>query len=611
LQTFYKNFLHKIIFLLPTSGGGGGAHCIVQEALEMRRLGVDAQIAVEGRYRPDYESNYPLLEGRDRLFYFYDTMEHLTNYVSDFHVAVGTIYHSMQIVKTIIDRYPSILPAYYMQDYEPWFFENGSKEISIARESYTLVPDLVIYAKTRWLCDIIKSKHDVSVQKVICPSYDQRNFYPHFGQKNPDTPIRVAAMIRPRTPRRAAARTMRILKRVKKSYGDQVEIHIFGCTEGEIDTFQLTRGFSYVNHGVLIHKKVADVLRHSDIFIDLSDWQAFGLTGLEAMACGCSVVAPQHGGVHEYGRDRYNVLFVDTNQEDECFEVINELIKDDSLRNTLQKNGLNDAPLFSIYRSVISMLDILMEARSRRVLNQKPSSCVPTAIHRLKDDFKAHRQDVQGEHFVPQMGLELEPYLEAEDKQGIHHLGRYHWVIKVLEERKPNRVLDIACGAGYGSYLIACALPDSLVIGADYDPDAISEAIRTYHRSNLDFVVADVTYFSFGELDVIICFDTIEHVLHREIMMQNIVNHLSSNGCLILSTPIRGEVTLNPGWEAHKIEYSDTALYDFMRRYFRIVHRPEDGSLPHVDYFDRINRDKIRYALKTNPLLCEKPIKHK
>jgi 2-polyprenyl-3-methyl-5-hydroxy-6-metoxy-1,4-benzoquinol methylase len=257
------------------------------------------------------------------------------------------------------------------------------------------------------------------------------------------------------------------------------------------------------------------------------------------------------------------------------------------------------------------MLNILLEERMRTVMKQRPSPCDPSSIHLIKDDSKARRQDIEGEHFVPQMGLELEPYLEAENKQGIHHLGRYHWAIKVLDERKPNRVLDIGCGAGYGSYLIACALPESLILGADYDPGAISEAIKMYHRSNLDFVVADITNFTFGEFDAIVCFDTIEHVLHREIMMQNFVNHLSHNGCLILSTPIRGEVTLNPGWEAHKIEYSDTALYDFMRRYFRIVHRPEDGSLPHVDYFDRINRDKIRYALKMNPLLCERPIKHR
>jgi len=61
-------------------------------------------------------------------------------------------------------------------------------------------------------------------------------------------------------------------------------------------------------------------------------------------------------------------------------------------------------------------------------------------------------------------------------------------------------------------------------------------------------------------------------------------------------------------WEHHKIEYSGVALLDFMKRYFGTVLRPDDGSLPCIEFSDKINKDRIRYPLKMNPILCEDPI---
>ena len=68
-------------------------------------------------------------------------------------------------------------------------------------------------------------------------------------------------------------------------------------------------------------------------------------------------------------------------------------------------------------------------------------------------------QDETTEFFVPRRGLDLAPYIAHRDVQGIHHLSRYHWATRVLEEVAPRRVLDVACGAGYGSFLLADTLP--------------------------------------------------------------------------------------------------------------------------------------------------------
>lgn len=221
------------------------------------------------------------------------------------------------------------------------------------------------------------------------------------------------------------------------------------------------------------------------------------------------------------------------------------------------------------------------------------------------------------EHFVPDDGVGIDEYLARGDRTAVHHLVRYDWACDVLATVLPQaaRVLDIACGAGYGSRQIAERFPHLQVVGADYDQAAVDFAESKYARDNLRYVRGDVVLWedTVGRdtFDCIISFDTIEHVEHREVMMQNLVEHLEPGGVLLLSTPVRSSNVLNPGWEHHKIEYSPKALHDFMGRYFDDVAYPDDGSLPCRDVIDRLNAgpDGVVYLMRMNPLLCRNPIR--
>jgi ubiquinone/menaquinone biosynthesis C-methylase UbiE len=227
---------------------------------------------------------------------------------------------------------------------------------------------------------------------------------------------------------------------------------------------------------------------------------------------------------------------------------------------------------------------------------------------------RSRRGNIDHEHIVLDRGFELAPYLQAGDRVAVHHLIRYQWARAAMGEgRAPQRILDVGCGSGYGSAMLATEFPDAEVVGVDYDPKAVGMAARRHQAPNLSYRVGDVTRWneSIGiePFDHVVTFDTIEHVRHREIMLMNIVDHLEPDGAMLLSTPTSSELTLEPRWPHHQLEYSYQALLDLLRRYFRVVLRPDDKSLPARSVFDVLDGTGISYARAMNPVIGLEPVR--
>ena len=360
----------RILFLLPVKGGGGGAHSVVQEVSEMRRLGLHARVGVKHEHIEGFLKDYADIPAVEELFVVFDDAN-LLMIAQDYDIVVGTIYSSMRLVRRIVDALPHILPAYYVQDYEPLFFDEGSSQWNEARDSYNLVANACLFAKTQWIIDEVQRHHGVTVHKVQ-PSIDHEVYRP--TRRADDGCIHVTAMIRPQTPRRGAGRTMRLLKRLHQAHGDRLVIHIFGCDSGQPEFLQLERDFLFQNHGRLTRPEVAALLAHSDLFIDLSDYQAFGRTALEAMACACVAVVPKMGGACEYAQHNVNSLVLDTNDEESCFHDISELLLNSDSMRRLRLAGLATAARYSVHAAAVSECLILEESLRRwRKRNPEPA----------------------------------------------------------------------------------------------------------------------------------------------------------------------------------------------------------------------------------------------
>lgn len=131
-----------------------------------------------------------------------------------------------------------------------------------------------------------------------------------------------------------------------------------------------------------------------------------------------------------------------------------------------------------------------------------------------------------GERFVPEQVREIR----------YEHWHRYAFALSYVAGRE---VLDCACGEGYGADLLARRA--ARVVGADLSGEAVAHARRRYgrHRGNLEFIEAECTRLPLETdgFDVVVCFETLEHVHAQEAMLDEFRRVLRPDGLLVLSSP--------------------------------------------------------------------------
>lgn len=116
------------------------------------------------------------------------------------------------------------------------------------------------------------------------------------------------------------------------------------------------------------------------------------------------------------------------------------------------------------------------------------------------------------------------------------HIERYKFTVQF---GKGQTILDIACGVGYGSFLLSKG-GAVRVDGVDISEKVIEYARSNYHAENLFFQTGDICeYKSNIKYDLIVCYETIEHVKNYDKALFNIHRLLREGGLLIISSPNR------------------------------------------------------------------------
>lgn len=168
-------------------------------------------------------------------------------------------------------------------------------------------------------------------------------------------------------------------------------------------------------------------------------------------------------------------------------------------------------------------------------------------IHNLKNiiRWKLWHLEYSGERVIPtEMRRDTTTWAE--------HLARYIFTIKFASNK---RVLDIACGTGYGSALLSSVA--SYVKGLDRDEKSIYWARKNnYFYCNTDLFVSDIESDKIIEkFDIIICFETLEHLNNPLAFLVKLKQNLRDNGQLIFSVPLN-----DPPNHFHKSRYNWTTI---------------------------------------------------
>jgi SAM-dependent methyltransferase len=141
-----------------------------------------------------------------------------------------------------------------------------------------------------------------------------------------------------------------------------------------------------------------------------------------------------------------------------------------------------------------------------------------------------------GERFLPECAGEMV----------YEHWHRY---LIAREYVANKRVLDVASGEGYGSHVLAQSAAS--VTGVDLSADAVTHASAKYRQNNLRYVAAGCTEIPAADasFDVIVSFETIEHMLEHEAFMREVDRLLAPDGLFILSSPNRPEYSDRTGYK--------------------------------------------------------------
>jgi ubiquinone/menaquinone biosynthesis C-methylase UbiE len=162
-----------------------------------------------------------------------------------------------------------------------------------------------------------------------------------------------------------------------------------------------------------------------------------------------------------------------------------------------------------------------------------------------------------GERFIPGQGG---------SQIAVEHLHRY----LVASEYVTNKsVLDLGCGAGYGSSLLT---KSSSYVGVDVSASSIESAMKTYGPFGAEFLVGDCSNLDIPShsFDVIVCFEMLEHIDDPESVIREAKRLLKKDGIFISSTPDKVEYNrfLTEPNQYHLHEMTFEEYGQMLRRHF-------------------------------------------
>lgn len=171
-----------------------------------------------------------------------------------------------------------------------------------------------------------------------------------------------------------------------------------------------------------------------------------------------------------------------------------------------------------------------------------------------------------------ELGQHVAYWLRKTPRRALHSTSYYKFASKMLG--RGRRVLDIGCGEGLGTWLLAVECGRAL--GVDFDADAIEVAKKNWQDARIAFQCADALSLAGQErFEGVVHFDVIEHIApeHADDFLVKTADLLGPEGVYVVGTPNitsrqYASAVTNAG---HVNLYSGERLEESLRKVFRFV----------------------------------------
>ena len=248
--------------------------------------------------------------------------------INEYDVAVATAVRTAPYVDK---NFKTINKIYLIQGRETWTwggefvdktYRLGMKNIVVSQWLKEIVDEISQKEST-----LIKNPIDVTQYKENIP-YEKR-------------PIHSLSVLYNPNPVKGFDNAFKVIVKLKDKYPD-LTVKSFGAYP-KPDFFP--EWIDYIQNAS--QQQTIDIYNQTQVYICSSIDEGYGLTGLEAMACGCALSSTNYSAVFEYAVDKYNCLLSDVGDTNAQVNNIIELFEDDNLRRKICSGARDTVKDFS------------------------------------------------------------------------------------------------------------------------------------------------------------------------------------------------------------------------------------------------------------------------
>lgn len=230
---------------------------------------------------------------------------------------------SVGSVKPTLEAFPKGNVFYLIQDYENWHNSNEYVDTTYKMGMHNVVVSKwlkeIVFNVTGETPFLISNPIDLNIYKMNIPIED----------RNPYS----IGLLYHSNPNKGLQYSFDALQRLKMIY-PQLHVEMFGNPkiQNELPSWIHYTRKATTQQTVEIYNSVA-------VFMCSSIDEGFGLTGMEAMACGATLASSEYTGVKEYAKNEYNALLSPVKDVDAMVKNVRCLIENCEMRKKLYKNA--------------------------------------------------------------------------------------------------------------------------------------------------------------------------------------------------------------------------------------------------------------------------------